>query len=285
MSMSAALKMEGANKIHVPGPIISTHGIDTTHRFLVSYLHLVTEPQVHQKPLHPSLESECPSTAVAGPVLLVCCSVASFPPPVPHPASVSQSSDKRPGMSPPIHTSCPPGVESPRLGGCGRGLRSALAGLFRLLLWLARGIDFEKVVDDDEDNRGGAKENRQAVEVVVADHVGELSAKLLTRRVAMEQVAVGRTGTAGNVSKCTCQENEAPNFLGCITFVGVATACCWVVAVQGIEDGEDVIWTAFHVQTNGSFTKHVTVRQLPDLQGPVTQVTCEAAWGALPGAS
>lgn len=35
---------------------------------------------------------------------------------------------------------------------------------------------------------------------------------------------------------------------------GGATACCWVVAVQGMEGGEDVIWTAFHVETNHSLT-------------------------------
>lgn len=223
--MSAALKMYGANKIHVQGPIFSTHDTDTTHRFLVSYLHLVTETQVHRKPLHPSRESECPFTVVAGPVLLVCCSVISSPSPFLHPASVSQSPGKRAGLSPPIHTSCPPGVESPRLGGCGRGLRGGLAGLFRLLLWLARGIDFEKVVDDDEDNGGGAEENRQAVEVVVADHVDELSLKLLTMRAAMEQVAVGRAGTGGNISKCACQEKKVLGFLEFLTFVGGATAC------------------------------------------------------------
>jgi hypothetical protein len=47
MYMSTAPKIEGANQIHVLGPIISTHDIDTTHRFLVSYLHVVTESQVH----------------------------------------------------------------------------------------------------------------------------------------------------------------------------------------------------------------------------------------------
>lgn len=66
---------------------------------------------------------------------------------------------------------------------------------------------------------------------------------------------------------------------------GGTTVCCWVVAVQGMEGGEDVIWTAFHVETNHSLTNMSRYAQLPDRQGPVTQVTCETAWGALPGAT
>jgi hypothetical protein len=55
------------------------------------------------------------------------------------------------------------------------------------------------------------------------------------------------------------KKKKDPSFLGFITFAGGAMACCLGRRGSGWKGGEDVIWTAFHVETSGSFTKHVTV--------------------------